>query len=77
MKNSAAFTIEKNHAFGMKVSRLVIGEDRVDAFYKEYSSLSESERAFLVNDIFMYDDLDKALEDHTDAIIREASANRI
>lgn len=69
-KNIAAFTIQNNHADNMVVSHLVIGYSRVDAFYKEYSSLPESERAFLVNDIFMYDDLEKAIEDHIDAIIR-------
>jgi hypothetical protein len=76
MKYSAAFTIENNHASDMKVSHFVIGYTRVDAFYKEYSSLPESERAFLVNDIFLYDDLDKALEDHMDAISREANSNK-
>jgi hypothetical protein len=69
-KNIAAFTIQNNHADNMVVSHLVIGYSRVDAFYKEYSSLPESERAFLVNDIFMYEDIDTALAHHIDAIIR-------
>jgi hypothetical protein len=69
-KNVAAFTIQNNHASDMKVSHLVIGYSRVDAFYKEYSSLPESERAFLVNDIFMYEDIDMALAHHVDAIVR-------
>lgn len=69
-KNIAAFTIQNNHADNMVVSHLVIGYSRVDAFYKEYSSLPESERAFLVNDIFMYEDIDMALAHHVDAIVR-------
>jgi len=70
MQNIAAFTIQNNHADNMVVSHLVIGYSRVDAFYKEYSSLPESERAFLINDIFMYEDIDTALAHHIDAIIR-------
>ena len=70
MRNIAAFTIQNNHADNMVVSHLVIGYNRVDAFYKEYSSLPESERAFLVNDIFMYEDIDMALAHHVDAIVR-------
>lgn len=70
MQNIAAFTIQNNHADNMVVSHLVIGYSRVDAFYKEYSSLPESERAFLVNDIFMYTDAMVALIDHMDAIVR-------
>jgi hypothetical protein len=70
MQNIAAFTISNNHADNMVVSHLVIGYNRVDAFYKEYSSLPESERAFLVNDIFMYEDIDMALAHHVDAIVR-------
>lgn len=69
-KNVAAFTISNNHADNMVVSHLVIGYSRVDSFYKEYSSLPESERAFLVNDIFMYEDIDMALAHHVDAIVR-------
>lgn len=69
-KNIAAFTIQNNHEDNMDVSHLVIGYKRVEKFYKEYSSLPESERAFLVNDIFMYDDVTEALIDHMDAIIR-------
>jgi hypothetical protein len=69
-KNVAAFTISNNHADNMVVSHLVIGYSRVDSFYKEYSSLPESERAFLVNDIFMYEDIDTALAHHVDAIVR-------
>ena len=74
-KNVAAFVIDDNHAEGMRVSHLVIGYTRVDHFYKWYSSLSEGERALNVCDMFMYDDLDKALEDHMDAISREAHIN--
>ena len=69
-KNIAAFTIQNNHADNMVVSHLVIGYSRVEKFYKEYSSLPESERAFLVNDIFMYDDVTEGLIDHMDAIVR-------
>lgn len=76
-KYVAAFIISDNHAESMKVSHLVIGYSRVEEFYKEYRKLPESERAFLVNDIFIYDDLDKALEDHMDAISREGHLNRV
>jgi hypothetical protein len=69
-KNIAAFTIQNNHADNMVVSHFVVGYSRVDAFYKEYSSLPESERAFLINDIFLYEDIDTALAHHIDAIIR-------
>jgi len=69
-KNIAAFTIQNNHASDMKVSHFVVGYSRVEEFYREYSSLPESERAFLVNDIFMYEDIDTALAHHIDAIIR-------
>jgi hypothetical protein len=74
-KNVAAFIIEDNNGEYMRVSHLVIGYTRVVHFYEWYSSLSESERALNVCDIFMYDDLDKALEDHMDAISREARIN--
>ena len=74
-KNIAAFIIEDNNGEYMRVSHLVIGYTRVVHFYEWYSSLSESERSLNVCDIFMYDDLDKALEDHFDAISREASIN--
>lgn len=70
MQNIAAFTIQNNHASDMKVSHFVVGYSRVEEFYREYSSLPENERAFLVNDIFMYEDIDMALAHHVDAIVR-------
>lgn len=69
-KNIAAFTIQNNHTSNMKVSHFVVGYSRVEEFYREYSSLPESERAFLINDIFMYEDIDMALAHHVDAIVR-------
>ena len=72
-KYVAAFTIENNHLPTMKVSNLVVGYSRVEEFYREYSSLPENERAFLVNDIFMFEDVMEALVDHLDVVSRESS----
>ena len=72
MRTTAAFTISKNHKFNeMEVSPLIVGKEAVEKFYKDYSSLPESERGFNVLDIFMYDDLDKANEDYEYALYRE------
>ena len=72
----AAFTIENNHLPTMKVSNLVIGYSRVNAFYEEYAKLPESQRSIMVNDIFTFEDVEDALNDHLDAVSREASLNR-
>lgn len=74
-KNIVAFTIRNNHSDNVVVSNLVIGYSRVEAFYKEYSSLPESERMPWEYDLFMYEDLEKGLEDHLDSLSSECHAN--
>lgn len=76
-KYVAAFTISDNHLPSMKVSDLVIGYTRVDKFYDEYRKLPESKRSLMVKDIFMFDSIEDALNDHLDAISRESSLNRV
>lgn len=73
----AAFTIENNHLPTMKVSNLVVGYSRVNAFYEEYAKLPENKRSIMVNDIFTFEDVEDALNDHLDAVSREASLNRV
>lgn len=76
-KYVAAFTIENNHLPTMKVSNLVVGYSRVNAFYEEYAKLPESKRSLMVNDIFTFEDVEDALNDHLDAVSREYSLNRV
>ena len=75
-KNIAAYTISNNHSDNMVVSPLVIGYSRVVEFYRQYRNLPKDERAFLVCDIFMYDSIAEALEDHLDSVSREQSLNK-
>lgn len=76
-KYVAAFTIENNHLPTMKVSNLVVGYSRVNAFYEEYAKLPENKRSIMVNDIFTFEDVEDALKDHLDAVSRESSLNRV
>ena len=76
MQKIAAFTISNNHSDNMVVSHLVIGYSRVVEFYRQYRNLPKDERAFLVCDIFMYDSIAEALEDHLDSVSREQSLNK-
>lgn len=76
-KYVAAFTIENNHLPTMKVSNLVVGYSRVNAFYEEYAKLPENKRSIMVNDIFTFEDVEDALNDHLDAVSRESSLNRV
>ena len=75
-KYIAAFTIENNHLPTMKVSNLVIGYSRVEEAYNEYRKLPESQRSLMVNDFFTFNSIEEALNDHLDAVSREASLNR-
>lgn len=68
----AAFTISKNLALDMKVSNLVIGYSRVERLRKEYYSLPESERSLNVHDIFLYEDIEKAVHDHVNSVCDES-----
>lgn len=76
MQKIAAYTISNNHSDNMVVSPLVIGYSRVVEFYRQYRNLPKDERAFLVCDIFMYDSIAEALEDHLDSVSREQSLNK-
>lgn len=76
MQKIAAYTISNNHSDNMVVSHLVIGYSRVVEFYRQYRNLPKDERAFLVCDIFMYDSIEEALEDHLDSVSREQSLNK-
>lgn len=70
-KYVAAFSIQNNCRPGIKVSPLVIGYSRVEEFYQKYRKLPESERTLGKNDIFLYESIQEAIDNHIDKVVME------
>jgi hypothetical protein len=77
MRNIAAFTIRNNQRDNMEVSHLVIGYSRVKEFYENYFALPESKRRLGEYDIFVFDSIEEALEDHIDVVSNEATNDAV